>query len=155
MGRHHIFGQGQGRIELMDSLKVATTGQDMESVDAAIESRYSCRAFVRDRRVARCDIEDILRVASRSASGTNTQPWKVYVLQDDRRDALVARVCAAHDAVRVDPARAVDYGDESGFYPKEWVSPYIDRRRQTGWGFVQPSRYRQGREGQNARSGPE
>ncbi|MGF6299451.1 nitroreductase [Paraburkholderia sp. WC7.3d] len=55
------------------------------------------------------------------------------MLQDDRRDALVAQVCAAHDATRAVPARAADYGEEGDFYPADWVAPYIDRRRQNGW----------------------
>lgn len=113
--------------------KVTTSVQDPASVEAAIESRFSCRAFLRDNPVSRGDISNILRIASRAASGTNTQPWKVYVLQDDRRDALVAQVCAAHDATRAVPAQAADYGEEGDFYPAEWVAPYIDRRRQNGW----------------------
>ena len=40
-------------------------------------------------------IKDILRVASRAPSGTNTQPWKVYVVTGHKRDEMVERVCAA------------------------------------------------------------
>src|SRR6218665_1617287 len=53
---------------------------DAASVDAAINSRMSARAFLPDP-VPRATIEHLLRLASRSPSGTNTQPWKVYVLQ--------------------------------------------------------------------------
>jgi nitroreductase len=106
---------------------------DPQSVVAAMESRFACRAFERDRAVDRDDIEEILGVASQAASGTNTQPWKVYVLQDQSRDELVARVCAADDAIHADPSLAPVYRDEPDFYPREWVSPYIDRRRQNGW----------------------
>ena len=80
-------------------------------------------------------IEDILRVASRAPSGTNTQPWKVYVLQGASRDALVEKVCAAHDAIYADPALAAEYREEYDYYPDKWVSPYIDRRRENGWGL--------------------
>ena len=45
------------------------------AVNAAIESRRSVRAFL-PTPVARATVEDILRVASRAPSGTNTQPWK-------------------------------------------------------------------------------
>ncbi|GAB3097858.1 nitroreductase [Bordetella muralis] len=107
--------------------------RDPASVMAAIESRFSCRAFSPDRPVARQKIEEILRVASRAASSTNTQPWKVYVLQGDRRDALVAQVCAAHDATRDNSSLTAEYGEVDGYYPSEWVSPYIDRRRDNGW----------------------
>ena len=77
--------------------QVSTVVKDTASVDAAIESRFSARAFL-PRAVAREQIADILRVASRAPSGTNTQPWKVYVLQGDSRDGLVRKVCEAHDA---------------------------------------------------------
>jgi nitroreductase len=115
------------------SSRVATVVNDPASVEAAIESRLSCRAFLRDKPVPRSDIEGILHVARQSASGTNTQPWKVYVLQDERRDELASQVCAADEAVYTDPSVASDYRDQPDYYPNEWVSPYIDRRRQNGW----------------------
>jgi nitroreductase len=77
----------------------------------------------------------LLEVASRSPSGTNTQPWKVYVLQGASRDSLVSEVCAAPDAVRADPALGAQYVEEYDYYPQKWVSPYIDRRRENGWGL--------------------
>ena len=107
---------------------------DAASVDAAITSRMSARAFL-PKPVPRETIEHILQVASRAPSGTNPQPWRVYVLQGASRDGLVAKVCAAHDAVRVDPALAAQYQEEYDYYPQQWVSPYIDRRRENGWGL--------------------
>jgi nitroreductase len=105
-----------------------------ETIDAAITSRMSCRAFTAQE-VARQTVMDILAVASRAPSGTNTQPWQVYVLQGAVRDALITRACAAHDAIYADPAVAAQYRDEYDYYPTEWVSPYIDRRRENGWGL--------------------
>ncbi|PTB19283.1 nitrobenzoate reductase [Trinickia symbiotica] len=113
--------------------QVKTVARDSVSVVCAIESRFSCRAFLPDKPVAREQVDEILRIASCAASSTNTQPWKVYVLQGDRRDALVANVCAAHDAAYADPSLAAEYGEVDGYYPSEWVSPYIDRRRHNGW----------------------
>ncbi len=105
-----------------------------EAVDTAIRSRMSVRAFT-PQAVARADIEAILEVASRAPSGTNCQPWRVYVLQGASRDSLVDQVCAAHDALRADPALAESYRVEYDYYPEKWVSPYIDRRRENGWGL--------------------
>ncbi len=105
---------------------------DATSVDAAITSRMSVRAFLPDP-VPRATIEHLLRLASRAPSGTNTQPWKVYVLQGASRDSLVEKVCAAHDALRADPGLAAEYREEYDYYPEKWVSPYIDRRRENGW----------------------
>lgn len=106
--------------------------QNAAAVDAAITSRMSARAFTQQA-VPRETLEHLLQVASRAPSGTNTQPWKVYVLQGASRDTLVAKVCAAHDAVRADPTLASQYGESYDYYPEKWVSPYIDRRRENGW----------------------
>jgi nitroreductase len=105
---------------------------DAASVDAAITSRMSARAFL-PRPVPRATIEHLLEVASRAPSGTNTQPWKVYVLQGASRDSLVDKVCTAHDALRANPSLAEQYREEYDYYPEKWVSPYIDRRRENGW----------------------
>jgi nitroreductase len=113
--------------------QVSTVIEDPASVDAAIESRFSCRAFLRDKPVPRDVIEDILRVASRAPSGTNTQPWNVYVLEGASRDSLAAKVCQAHDAVFADPSLAASYREDFDYYPEKWVSPFIDRRRENGW----------------------
>lgn len=113
---------------------VSTATIDAASVDAAITSRMSARAFL-PQAVPRATIEHILQVASRAPSGTNTQPWKVYVLQGASRDSLVDKVCAAHDALRADPSLAEQYREEYDYYPEKWVSPYIDRRRENGWGL--------------------
>jgi nitroreductase len=115
--------------------QVATLVADPASVDAAITSRFSCRAFLRDREVPRQVVQEILDVASRAPSGTNIQPWKVYALQGATRDALSDKVCAAHDAVYANPALAAEYTEEYEYYPTKWISPYIDRRRENGWGL--------------------
>lgn len=107
---------------------------DTAMVDAAITSRMAVRAFTQQA-VARQTIADILQVASRAPSGTNTQPWQVYVLQGASRDALVAKACAIHDAIRDNPALAADYQEDYDYYPAQWFSPYIERRRANGWGL--------------------
>jgi nitroreductase len=113
---------------------VSAVVADPASVDTAIETRFSARAFL-PKPVPRETIEHILRVASRAPSGTNTQPWKVYVLQGESRDRLVEKVCAAHDAIYANPALAVEYAEEYDYYPQKWAPPYIDRRRENGWGL--------------------
>ena len=114
----------------MDQLNAPVA--DPASVDAAIENRYSVRAFRPDA-VPRDLLTDILRVASRAPSGTNAQPWKVYVLQGAQRDTLVQQVSAAHDEVRDHPERADNYRETYDYYPRQWVEPYLSRRRQNGW----------------------
>jgi len=105
-----------------------------QAVDDAITSRMSTRAFTAQP-VLRDVLTHLLEVASRAPSGTNTQPWKVYVLQGESRNQLVSKVCSAHDALRADPGLAAEYCEEYDYYPEKWVSPYIDRRRENGWGL--------------------
>jgi nitroreductase len=102
------------------------------NVDEAIQTRMSARAFT-SQPVEPEAIREILALASRAPSGTNTQPWKVYVLRGASRDILVERVCAAHDALRADPALADEYREAYDYYPQQWVSPYLERRRENGW----------------------
>ena len=102
------------------------------TIQQALDSRMSARAFTQQA-VSKETITDILHMASRAPSGTNTQPWKVYVLQGESRTSLVAKVCAAHDEIRAHPEKAADYREAYDYYPEKWVSPYIDRRRENGW----------------------
>ena len=112
-----------------------TNPAHIAAVDHAITSRMSARAFTQQA-VSRELITEILQVASRAPSGTNTQPWKVYVLEGAKRDALVEKVCAAHEAIRANLELAKQYTEQYDYYPAQWVSPYIDRRRENGWSSV-------------------
>jgi len=102
------------------------------TVQEAINTRMSARAFTQQP-VTREQITELLALASRAPSGTNTQPWKVYVLQGETRNALVEKVCAAHDEIRANPDKAAEYREPYDYYPEKWVSPFIDRRRENGW----------------------
>jgi nitroreductase len=97
-------------------------------VDEAITSRHSMRAYLLTP-VPRETIEEILRVASRAPSGTNTQPWKVHVLTGAAKQRLSTAIKAAFD----DPEERAKHSEEYAYYPTQWASPYIDRRRKVGW----------------------
>ena len=104
------------------------TPETIAAVDAAITSRRSIRAFL-PTPVPRETIEQILTVAARAPSGTNTQPWKVTVLTGDAKARLSTAIQAAYD----DPVQRAAHSEEYAYYPTEWQSPYIDRRRKVGW----------------------
>ncbi|MEB3767965.1 nitroreductase [Acinetobacter sp. MD2] len=106
----------------------------VQAVDDAIRSRHSVRAFL-DTPVAAQIIQDILAVASRAPSGTNTQPWKVYIVSGKKRDEMVNRVCSAQLEVNANPELAQQYKETFAYYPQTWISPFIDRRRENGWGL--------------------
>ncbi len=106
-----------------------TSPQERERiVDEAITSRRSIRAFLPEP-VPRETIEAILAVASRSPSGTNTQPWQTYVLTGEPLRALSGRIVAAYD----DPVERAAHTEEYAYYPTEWRTPFIERRRKVGW----------------------
>ena len=98
------------------------------AVDAAITSRRSVRAFL-PTPVPRETIVEILDVAARAPSGTNTQPWKVHVLTGAAKERMTRDILAAYDG----PVERATHTEEYAYYPTEWVSPYIDRRRKVGW----------------------
>jgi nitroreductase len=98
------------------------------AADAAITTRHSIRAYL-PTPVPRETIEQILAVASRAPSGTNTQPWQVHVLTGEAKAALSRDIRAAYD----DPVERARHTEAYAYYPTEWQSPYIDRRRKVGW----------------------
>ncbi|MDD9908382.1 MAG: nitroreductase [Ahrensia sp.] len=95
------------------------------AVDAAITSRRSVRAFL-DKPVPRDTVEDILRVASRAPSGTNTQPWKVVICTGATLDAVKEAAVAAFSDGSFGPEETYKY------YPDRFVEPYLSRRRKVG-----------------------
>jgi nitroreductase len=98
------------------------------SVDEAITSRRSVRAFL-PKPVPRDEIEKILEVAARAPSGTNIQPWHVHVLTGESLSTLSDKILAAHN----DPEQSKTHTEEYAYYPRQWVSPFIERRRKIGW----------------------
>ncbi|MFT7772347.1 nitroreductase [Roseateles sp.] len=104
------------------------TPEQTAAVDAAIKTRHSLRAFL-PTPVPRQTVEDILEVASWAPSGTNTQPWQVHVLTGAALQRVAGRIQAAY----LDPAQNAEHREEYAYYPNEWRSPYIDRRRKVGW----------------------
>ncbi len=110
------------------ALAAPVTPETTAAVDAALLSRRSIRAFL-PTPVPREVTEDILALAARAPSGTNTQPWQVHVLTGEKLAALSRDILAVHD----NAAERATHSEEYAYYPTEWLSPYIDRRRKVGW----------------------
>ncbi|MCT7375164.1 nitroreductase [Chelativorans salis] len=108
-----------------DKKKIADQG-DAAAVDDAITSRRSVRAFLPDP-VDEKTIRDILRVASRAPSGTNMQPWKVYVTTGEAKARLAEAILSS--GIR---AEKVEW-DEYKYYPDKFFEPYLSRRRAVGY----------------------
>jgi len=105
----------------------AVPGADVtRDVDDAITSRRSIRAFL-DTAVPRRAVEHILEVAARAPSGTNMQPWNVYVVAGDAKDRLSAEILDAYWNGAEGHKRVWKY------YPDEFFEPFKTRRRTVGW----------------------
>lgn len=113
---------------LAAALAAPITAETTAAVDAAMLSRRSIRAFL-PTPVPREVIEDILAVAARAPSGTNTQPWQVHVLTGAALQALADEIVAVHNNAE----ERATHSEEYAYYPTQWQSPYIDRRRKVGW----------------------
>ena len=100
----------------------------MISVEEAIVGRQSTRAFIEDKPVPRALILKLLEIAGRSPSGSNIQPWKVFVVTGAKKEALSAALLARH--------MSGDQGKRNyNYYPVDWREPYLGRRRECGWGL--------------------
>ena len=97
-------------------------------VDEVIRGRRSVRGFL-PTPVSRETILEILDVAARAPSGTNTQPWQVSVITGDRKEALSRELIAT----ALDPVLDVSHRPEYPYYPDHWVEPYLTRRRKVGY----------------------
>ena len=104
------------------------------AIDAVITSRMSVRAFV-ERPVGEGILAELLQCAAAACRAADHPVCKVHVLQGRSRASLSDKACAAHDAARHDPALAHQYREQYDYYPQTWVSPFIERRRENGWGL--------------------
>jgi nitroreductase len=106
----------------------SSTDEIVRIVDRTIRGRRSVRAFL-PTPVSRVTILEILDVAARAPSGTNTQPWQVLVVTGQKKEALSRELVET----ALDPSRDAEHSQEYSYYPEKWISPYLDRRRKVGY----------------------
>jgi nitroreductase len=99
----------------------------MITVEEAISGRRSVRAFLQ-KPVPRELIMRIIKVAGRAPSGSNVQPWKVWVLEGSVKAEVARELAERYDRGAVGPR-------EYNYYPEKWREPYLARRRACGWGL--------------------
>lgn len=112
----------------MEAIRDEFSSTPARTVDEALLTRRSIRAFL-DKPVARGEIEDILRLASYAPSGSNFQPWHVYVVTGATRDALTHAMQHAY------LTHAPGHQREYRYYMEPIEEPYLSRRRACGWGL--------------------
>jgi nitroreductase len=91
----------------------------------AVDSRYSCRAFL-PTPVPEKIVRDILERAGRAPSGGNVQPWRVHALSGAKLNELRTIVRA-----RFNELPYIE-GPEYDIYPRNLKEPYETRRRRAG-----------------------
>lgn len=92
----------------------------------AVETRYSCRAFL-PTPVPEAVVRDILGRALRAPSGGNVQPWRVHALAGRRLQALIDGLVPRFPA-----ELPRGEGAEYDIYPPGLTEPYDGRRRLVG-----------------------
>lgn len=98
------------------------------AVDWSIVSRRSIRAFL-PAPVPRQVIESILDVARHAASGVNMQPWRVHVVSGIAKERVTSAILQVYD----DPHQVAQLDEPYAYYPRKWISPFIERRRKVGY----------------------
>ena len=92
----------------------------------AIKTRKSVRSF-RKKKVPLNTVKNILKLASLSPSGSNTQPWNVHILLGDSlnkfSDEMEKEFLQNNKNLKLERLN----------YMKIYRSPYQERRRKVGW----------------------
>ena len=94
----------------------------------AIESRKSIRAFT-DQPVEKELLDKLLQISQRSPSGTNTQPWYVYLCTGDVKQAIT------DDVLKMAAEGKSKKYEDYDYYPPVWRDVHQARRRTVGWGL--------------------
>ena len=104
------------------------TSTPVPDVFVAARTRRSVRAY-RPAAVPHETVREIVALGRYAPSGSNIQPWRVHVLTG----ATLARVgTAIQQAFLTDePGHRRDYD----YYTDPITEPYLERRRQCGWGL--------------------
>ena len=96
---------------------------DIETLNALLHRRHSCRAYLPDAVPDRI-IKQIVDTAQRVPSWCNAQPWQLHITSpaqtDQLRNALYQHASAAPEASDIE-------------FPTAYTGAYKDRRRACGW----------------------
>jgi nitroreductase len=94
-------------------------------VSEVIKSRKSVRSYT-SQDVPIELIREILEVSSRSPSGSNTQPWNVYVLKGSSKETLSKNIITDFEKETAEERKRKILPFQ--YSPLKWVQPYTNRR---------------------------
>jgi nitroreductase len=100
-----------------------------------LHRRRSVRSFL-DKPVPKELLVDLLRAAARAPSGTNMQPWHVYVLTGAAKDRLTCEVLAKRELEPHREKPPKPFG-EYDYNPEPLFEPFLSRRRKVGFDLYQ------------------
>src|SRR5262245_41511097 len=107
------------------AMDTAVNQQDRIGVlEELLNERYSVRAFL-PREVPRATIEHILKVAQRTASWCNSQPWQVLIASGEAKEAFRKAIYGE--------AASGARDDHDFTPPREYLGVYLERRRESGF----------------------
>src|SRR5438477_11340063 len=98
--------------------------EPIEVLEQLLAERYSCRAFKPDP-VPRATIERMLKVAQRTASWCNSQPWQVVIASGEAKEKFRKAIYAEAASGAKD--------DHDFTPPREYLGVYLERRRESGF----------------------
>ncbi len=104
-------------------MKAAVEPTDIEALERLYDSRHSCRAFL-GAPVERATIARILRLAQRTASWCNAQPWQLVITSGAETERFREALLRESDS----PAASTDFP-----WPKAYEGDYLARRRECGF----------------------
>jgi nitroreductase len=105
----------------------AASANNTDAIDVLerlLGERYSCRAFKPDP-VPRAVIERIVRVAQRTASWCNSQPWHATIISGEETERFRKRM---YESAASGADAAPDFP-----WPREYLGVYLARRRESGF----------------------
>ena len=101
-----------------------TTDDRIGVLEELLNERYSVRAFL-PREVPRETIEQVLKVAQRTASWCNSQPWQVVIASGEAKERF-------RKLIYTEAASGVAENSDYPF-PREYLGVYLERRRESGF----------------------
>jgi nitroreductase len=112
----------------MDAMPKAKASYGTEDrvgmLEELLNERYSVRAFL-PREVPRETIEQLLKMAQRTASSCNSQPWQVVVASGEAKERF-------RKLIHAEAASGVPENSDYPF-PREYPGVYLERRRESGF----------------------
>lgn len=97
---------------------------DLAALVRLAAARFTCRAY-RKEAVEKATIQDVVRIAQRTASWCNVQPWQVVVTAGEGTERFRSAL-SAH-------AEANTETDSDFPFPEEYRGTYLARRREAGF----------------------